>query len=96
MLFFITLRKIYLIYIAVLSFITLVIYGIDKVKAINGGYRISEKALLLSSLLGGGAGGLIAMLLFRHKTKHWYFYIVNVVAIIAHLAVYFYLVQKFA
>ena len=76
--------KIYSIYLIVLSVITLALYLIDKIKAINGSYRISEKVLLLFSLLGGGAGGFVAMLLFRHKTKHWYFYAVNLIAIILH------------
>ena len=76
--------KIYSIYLIVLSVITLALYLIDKIKAINGSYRISEKVLLLFSLLGGVAGGFLAMLLFRHKTKHWYFYAVNLIAIILH------------
>lgn len=80
--------RIYLIYLAAISVFTLLLYGIDKIKAINGSYRISEKALLLSSLLGGGVGGFVAMLLFRHKTKHWYFYVVNIAAIIIHGAVF--------
>ena len=88
--------KIYLFYLIALSVISLTLYGVDKLKAKNGGYRISEKILLLSSLLGGGAGGLIAMLLFRHKTKHWYFYLVNLVAIIAHFALFFVVLRKFA
>ena len=88
------LRKIYLIYIAVLSVITLILYGIDKIKAINGSYRISEKVLLLSSLVGGGVGGIVAMLLFRHKTKHWYFFAVNIIAIILHAGVLFWLLKK--
>lgn len=32
--------------------------------------RISEKNLLLISAFGGAGGTLIAMVIFRHKTKH--------------------------
>ncbi|MBR3864990.1 MAG: DUF1294 domain-containing protein [Clostridia bacterium] len=85
--------KIYLIYIAVLSVITLILYGIDKIKAINGWYRIPEAVLLSSSLLGGGVGGIVGMLLFRHKTKHWYFFAVNIIAIILHASVLFFLLK---
>lgn len=45
-------------------------YYIDKRKAIKHQYRLSEKTLLLSSLLGGCFGGVISMFLFHHKTKH--------------------------
>ncbi len=47
--------------------------GLDKQKAINNEYRISEKALFTIALLGGGIGSTIGMHHFRHKTKHWYF-----------------------
>ena len=40
-------------------------------------YYIPEKVLLLLSFFGGAAGGLLGMLLFRHKTRHWYFWAVN-------------------
>lgn len=31
------------------------------------------KTLFLLPLLGGSVGALLGMLVFRHKTKHWYF-----------------------
>ena len=74
-------------YIALLSFITFIIYGIDKARAKRGLWRISERALLTLSLLGGAAGGLFAMQTFRHKTKHWYFYAIKLAAIILHVGV---------
>ena len=77
----------FLIYVALLSFITMIVYGIDKERAKRGLWRISERTLLTLSFVGGALGGLIAMQLFRHKTKHWYFYAVNVLSIILHIAV---------
>jgi len=47
--------------------------GIDKRKAIRREYRISEKTLFMSSLLGGSIGTWAGMYVFHHKTKHWYF-----------------------
>ena len=79
----------YLIFIAAMSFITFSLYGIDKQKARNGEWRISEKTLLLCSLFGGAVGGFFAMQLFRHKTKHWYFVAVNLVGIALHVALFF-------
>jgi uncharacterized membrane protein YsdA (DUF1294 family) len=65
----------------ILSVITFFMYGIDKFKAQRGKWRISEKALLISSFIGGAVGGFLAMQLFRHKTKHWYFNIVNILGL---------------
>ena len=47
--------------------------GADKGRAKKGKWRISEKALVLPAVLGGGLGGTLGMKLFRHKTRHWYF-----------------------
>ena len=74
--------KYYLIYLAVMSVITFFMYVADKNKAQKGKWRISEKALLGMSFLGGAAGGYLAMHLARHKTKHWYFHVVNVLGLI--------------
>ena len=47
--------------------------GMDKGRARRGTWRISEKALFLPVILGGGLGSVIGMQVFHHKTKHWYF-----------------------
>ena len=65
----------------ILSFITFFMYGVDKFKAQRGKWRISEKTLLISSFIGGAVGGFLAMQLFRHKTKHWYFNVVNILGL---------------
>lgn len=57
-------------YIAVLSVILLIFMYVDKQRAIHKEWRISEKTLLLLGLFGGAIGGVIAMYLFRHKTRH--------------------------
>ena len=66
----------------VLSVITFFMYGVDKFKAQRGKWRISEKTLLVSSFIGGAVGGFLAMQLFRHKTKHWYFNVVNILGLV--------------
>jgi uncharacterized membrane protein YsdA (DUF1294 family) len=78
---------IYAIVIGVMSLITLIFYFADKRKAINGAWRIPEATLLGLSFFGGAVGGLIAMNLFRHKTKHWYFWAVNIIALIIHILI---------
>ena len=52
---------------------TFTVYGADKAKARRGAWRVPEKTLFLLPLLGGSVGALLGMLVFRHKTKHWYF-----------------------
>lgn len=44
--------------------------GVDKAKARRGRWRVPEKTLFLSALLGGSVGAMLGMSLFRHKTRH--------------------------
>lgn len=66
---------------AILSLLAFILYGVDKQKAKRGAWRIPEKTLLLASFLGGALGGIAAMQIFRHKTKHWYFHAVNLLGL---------------
>jgi len=59
-----------------LSLVTWLLYGLDKLKARQKAWRIPEKVLLGTAILGGAPGALLGMVLFRHKTNHWYFWIV--------------------
>ncbi len=60
-------------YLAVLNIAAFTAMGVDKWKAAHHAWRIPEAVLFLLVILGGSFGGFIAMHLFRHKTKHWYF-----------------------
>ena len=85
----------FLIYILALSAITFIAYTVDKIKAKFNAWRISEKALLTLSFIGGALGGLLAMYTVRHKTKHWYFWVVNVAGLIVQAALAALIVLKF-
>ena len=76
---------IFAIFVAILSAITFIVYVVDKILAMSDAWRVPEKVLLGLSLVGGAIGGLVAMLIVRHKTKHWYFYLLNVLGIILHV-----------
>lgn len=61
------------IYVAVISVITFICFAVDKARAVRGAWRIRESVLLLLSLAGGALGGLMGMLICRHKIRKWYF-----------------------
>ncbi len=69
-------------YLALLSLVTFFVYFADKRRARKGEWRIPESTLLALSFLGGGCGGYLAMFLARHKTRKWYFHLVNLIGII--------------
>lgn len=60
-------------YFALITLIAFALMGIDKYKAKKGAYRISEASLFVVTLLGGSIGSVAGMLVFHHKTQHWYF-----------------------
>ena len=67
------------------------LYGIDKRKATKDKIRISEKTLLLWSVVAP-FGGLIGMRCFHHKTKKFYFYLVNILMCVVQIAAVFALI----
>lgn len=77
---------IYLTVILVMSLIAFCAYGADKRRAKRGKWRIKESVLLGLGFFGGAIGALAAMNCFRHKTKHWYFWAVNVLGLLCHVA----------
>ena len=62
-----------LVVIAVMNVVSFALMGIDKRRARQGAWRISEKALFLTTACFGGLGGVLGMRVFHHKTQHWYF-----------------------
>ncbi len=75
----------YIGFLAVMSALAFVLYFADKRKAQCGAWRIKESLLLSVGFLGGAVGALLAMKLFRHKTKHSYFWIVNFAGLVLHI-----------
>lgn len=53
-----------------LNGLTFLLYGYDKRCARKGSWRVPEWQLLLSAACFGSVGALLAMKVFRHKTKH--------------------------
>lgn len=82
------------IWLIVINIITFAVFGIDKKKAIDGKFRIKELTLFVLSLLGGSLGGLIAMHIFHHKTRKWYFKFGIPLILIAWVALIAWLIYK--
>ncbi|RAL55572.1 hypothetical protein BSK20_04420 [SR1 bacterium human oral taxon HOT-345] len=70
-----------LIFFGFINVVSFTIRGIDKWKAKNKKWRISEKTLLILSICGGWLGAILAIDVFRHKTVKssflWKFYLIG-------------------
>ena len=84
--FTLTYFELYLIAVNIFAF---TLYGYDKLKALSNDRsipRVPESRLLFSSLVGGSAGSLAAMFLFRHKIKKPSFVMKFISVVILQLA----------
>ena len=50
--------------------ITFVVYGIDKLKAKKGKWRVPETTLLLLAIVGGSVGAWCGVKVWHHKTMY--------------------------
>ena len=62
-----------MIYLVIINLIAFLTFGADKRRARRDRRRVRESTLFLLAVLGGSAGALLGMYVFRHKTRHWYF-----------------------
>ena len=60
-------------YLLIINAVAFFLYGIDKLKAKHGKWRISELTLLLFAAAGGSVGAWAGMKIWHHKTQHWKF-----------------------
>ena len=63
-------NSILLFFILGINVITFMVYGIDKLKAKKGKWRIPEATLLLLAFVGGSIGAWCGMKVWHHKTMH--------------------------
>lgn len=64
-----------------MSLVTFAACGWDKWCALHDHWRIRERSLYLLSILGGGWGLFLGMLLFRHKIRYLRFWIITTLSI---------------
>ena len=65
-----SLKEIIIGYFVLVNLALMLVMKMDKARAENHRYRISEKTLWIMALIGGAIGGTLGMQQFRHKTKH--------------------------
>ena len=54
---------------ALINIWTFMLFGLDKIRAEEGSWRISEGALLAWAFFGGSVGAYAGRAIFRHKTR---------------------------
>ena len=86
--------KTILLLLVAVNLVSFTLYGLDKLKAKKGLWRVKESTLLLIAALGGSLGALLGMEVFRHKTKHWQFKILVPVFLAVHIALAVWLVKS--
>ena len=67
------LKLIALALLAAVNLFSFALMGIDKRRAKRRQWRIPERTLFLAAACFGALGGTLGMVVFHHKTKHWYF-----------------------
>ena len=75
-----------ILFLIVMSVVAFILYGADKRKAKKRRWRTPEAVLLGVGFFGGAVGALLGMNFFRHKTRHWYFWAVNLLSLALHVA----------
>jgi uncharacterized membrane protein YsdA (DUF1294 family) len=83
------------IYLVIINIIAFALMGIDKKRARNKEWRISEATLFVTALLFGSLGSNIGMRVFHHKTKHWYFVIFMPLIMVVQVVILAFVLNKF-
>ena len=78
--------RIVFIYLVIINLIAFLLMAMDKSRARKHQWRIPEKTLFLSAILGGSIGAIAGMYTFHHKTRHWYFVIGMPAILVAQIA----------
>jgi uncharacterized membrane protein YsdA (DUF1294 family) len=84
----------YLIWLAVASSITFILYGLDKAQSKRKGRRVPEVAFHGLALAGGFISGWVGRSLFHHKTKKGVFLFVLIVSTVIHARLAYWLFKR--
>lgn len=78
----------------VVSVVTFIAYGLDKLAAKNNQWRTPEQTLHILSLIGGWPGALVAQKMLRHKTIKKEFQIIFWATVMLNALVIFWLLSS--
>ena len=81
-------------YLIAINIITFFIYGIDKLKAKKGKWRIPESTLLLLAIIGGSIGAWFGIKVWHHNTLHKKFKYGIPLIVIAQIAMAVYIFRE--
>jgi uncharacterized membrane protein YsdA (DUF1294 family) len=84
---------VYIIFVALNIYGAIIMY-MDKQRAINNKWRISEKHIWTVAVIGGALGATYGMKTFRHKTKHSQFKILLPLLAVVNVVSYIYILAK--
>ncbi|MGV0921940.1 DUF1294 domain-containing protein [Empedobacter falsenii] len=76
-----------------INLIAFFLFKIDKNKAIKGQNRISEFTLCSVTLVGGTIGSILAMQIYRHKTKKTSFILKILIIVMIQIFIIWKLIQ---
>ena len=81
-------------YLAAINVIAFMVYGIDKLKAKKGKWRIPEATLLLLAIVSGSIGAWCGMKVWHHKTMHKKFRYGIPLIIVVQIGLYLYWITQ--
>ena len=81
-------------YVAIINTLAFIVYGIDKLKAKKGKWRIPESTLLLLAIIGGSIGAWLGIKVWHHKTLHKKFKYGIPLIVITHIAITVYIFRE--
>ncbi len=85
----------FVLYLIIVNAIAFILMLADKRKAKKKQWRIPEKVLFGSAIIGGSIGAILGMYTFRHKTKHTSFIVgMPVILILQVIALVVYFLTK--
>ena len=84
----------FLLYLFLINAVAFVLMHADKRRARKNRWRIPERTLIGTAVLGGSIGALLGMRCFRHKTRHLKFTLGIPAILIAQIALVVFLIVK--
>ncbi|MGY0693117.1 DUF1294 domain-containing protein [Virgibacillus sp. FSP13] len=78
--------NLYFVYLFMINVFGFGLMGLDKRRARKHQWRISEKMLWMTIIIGGSVGSYFGMKLFHHKTKHLSFKFGVPIFVVLHVA----------